>query len=92
MKLDKKQKLLFWIIIGVCALSAIVSIFGYTPKLLIGLSSIVVVMIWALWNPPKKHKEFNDRDRVQAMSRALGGSPPPELWTPKIPGKAKRKK
>ena len=92
MKPANKAEVLAWIVIATIALSVIAWLLGYTPKLIIGFGSITVIMAWALWNPPGKHKEFSDRDRLQAMSRALGGSPPPELWTPEIPGKAKKLK
>ena len=92
MKSANKRKLLAWIVIATITLSVTAWLLGYTPKLIIGFGSITVIMAWALWNPPEKHKEFSDRDRLQATSRALGGSPPPELWTPGIPGKAKKMK
>jgi predicted tellurium resistance membrane protein TerC len=92
MKSNNKKYILAWIILGTISLLVIAWLLGYTPKLIIGFGSIIVIMAWALWNPPEKHKEFSDRDRLQAMSRALGGSPPPELWTPDIPGKAKKRK
>jgi hypothetical protein len=41
--------------------------------------------IYSIWSPPPKHKEFSDSDRLEATTRALGGSYPPELWTPDMP-------
>ncbi|MDJ0804050.1 MAG: hypothetical protein QNI97_14335 [Desulfobacterales bacterium] len=77
--MNKKYMFLIFIAVGTSALSFIFVYFGKTPKLIIGLGSIIFIMIWALWNPPEKHKEFSDRDRLQATSRSMGGSPPPEL-------------
>ena len=43
------------------------------------------IVVWALvsmFSPPNKHKDFSDRDRPEATSRAMGGSgAPPELPT-----------
>jgi hypothetical protein len=47
--------------------------------------AIVCYTIYSVWSPPLKHKDFSDSDRLEATSRALGGSPPPELWTPDMP-------
>jgi len=42
-------------------------------------------MFYFLWSPPPKHKDFSDRDRLEATSRAMGGSgAPPELPTPEM--------
>ena len=79
--LNKKYMCLFGIAIGTIALSLIFLYLGKTPKLIIGLGTILFIMTWALWHPPERHKAFTDRDRLQAMSRALGGSPPPEIAT-----------
>ncbi len=88
--MNKKHIFLIFVAIGTSTLSIIFSYFGNTPKLIIGLGSIIFIMTWALWNPPDKHKEFSDRDRLQAMSRSMGGNPPPELWTPSSRGKKKK--
>lgn len=33
----------------------------------------IIFLVYALWNPPKKHKEYSLSDQQQATSRALGG-------------------
>ena len=80
--MNKRYMCLFGIAIGSITLSLVFLHLGKTPKLIIGLGTILFIMIWALWHPPERHKVFTDRDRLQAMSRALGGSPPPELSGP----------
>lgn len=55
------------------------------------LGVIVCSIAYFIWNQPKRHREFSDSDRLKATSRALGGSGPPELWTPDMPSKKKRK-
>lgn len=58
---------------------------------LVGLG-IVVWALTSLFAPPKKHKDFSDRDRLEATSRAMGGSgAPPEVPTPDIPEKKHHK-
>ncbi len=81
---------LIFVAIGTSTLAIIFLYLGNSPRLIIGLGSIIFIMTWALWNPPDRHKEFSDRDRLQAMSRSMGGSPSPELWTPS--GRSKKKK
>jgi hypothetical protein len=44
-----------------------------------------------LWSPPPKHKTFSDDDRLDATSRAQGGTGFPQLWTPPIAGMKRRK-
>jgi hypothetical protein len=40
---------------------------------------VVIWALYALFSPPKKHKDFSLHDRNQATSRALGGSGTPDL-------------
>jgi len=47
------------------------------PTLLIGL--LALFLIFALWSPPKKHRDYSLSDQQQATSRALGGSGPPDV-------------
>ena len=47
------------------------------PPLLVGV--LVLFLIYALWNPPKKHKSLSIYDQYKATSRALGGSGPPDI-------------
>jgi len=42
----------------------------------------IVIVIWALsslMSPPQKHKDYSLSDQKEAMCRALGGSPPPDI-------------
>ena len=48
-------------------------------------------MLYFLWTPPLKQKDFSDRDRLEATFRAMGGSAPPELPTPDMPEKKRHK-
>ncbi len=78
--------IIFGIILTIAELNPLVALIG---------GGIVWFVIYFLWSPPPKHKEFSDSDRLKATSRALGGSGPPELWTPPMPekkhGKHKKK-
>jgi hypothetical protein len=62
-------------------------IIGSRYVLIISLGTVCFILI-LMWSPPPKHKTFSDDDRIQAMSR--GGSGPPRLWTPGIPGAKER--
>ena len=55
--------------------------------LIFGLGIVCFILLF-MWSPPPKHKTFSDDDRIQAMSR--GGSGPPKLWVPRIPGAKER--
>jgi hypothetical protein len=90
MKIIQKYKIL--IIVFCCTLitAIIFWLLGYNYKIVIGFGILISFMVFALWDTPPKHKEFSDADRQQATSRAMGGSPPPELWTPDMPIKGKR--
>lgn len=63
----------------------------YNPLIALIVGGIVWFMIYFMWSPPSKHKEFSDADRIKATTRALGGSGPPELWTPPMPEKKHQK-
>jgi len=61
---------------------------GLNPLIALIGGGIAWFMVYFLWSPPQKHKEFSDRDRLEATSRAMGGSgAPPELPTPEMPEK-----
>ncbi|MDA8090257.1 MAG: hypothetical protein M0Z61_08580 [Nitrospiraceae bacterium] len=36
--------------------------------------ALAIFMVYALWNPPKKYKDYSLSDQEHATSRALGGS------------------
>src|SRR5215471_14431214 len=79
----KRNKLL--VIIGMTTFLVGGGLFiaGKSPALAIVLGAIVAFLVFALWDPPQKHKEFSDSDRVKATLR--GGSALPELPLPDIP-------
>ena len=60
--------------------------------LVLFMGGITFFMIFALWDTPPKHKEFSNSDRLRATYRALGASPPSELWTPDMPVKRNKHK
>jgi hypothetical protein len=91
MKIRQKYKILILIFFGTIITAVVLWILGYNPKIVIGLGILIFFMFFAMWDTPPKHKDFSDRDRLQATSRALGGSPPPELWTPDMPAKDKKR-
>ena len=49
------------------------------PFPMLGIGLLVLFLIYALWNPPKKHKDYSFSDQQQATFRALGGSGPPDI-------------
>jgi len=54
----------------------------------------VGIAVWALsslFSPPKKHKDFSDRDRLEATTSYGGSGTPPELPTPDVPEKKQHK-
>ena len=55
---------------------------GTSPALAVVLGAIAAFFVFVLWNPPQKHKEFSDSDRMKATLRT-GGLP--ELPLPDIP-------
>ena len=57
----------------------------YSPNIAIVCGVIAIVMVYAMWSPPDKHKEFSNSDRIEAMTRAMGGSPPAEFKPPDMP-------
>ena len=62
---------------GVIALIFIV--LGKNPLLILLIGVLVLFLVYALWNPPKKHKDFSLSDQWEATSRALGGSGSPDI-------------
>jgi uncharacterized membrane protein YfcA len=87
-----RKRLLVSIIAGIVVLAVLLSVIDKSPFAAIAFSAIVGFIIYFMWSPPPKHKDFSDADRLKAMSRALGGSGPPELWTPDMPHKKSRKR
>jgi hypothetical protein len=79
------KKYLIALIIGI-VLFGVILILARLNSLfaLVGIG-IAWFMFHFLWSRPPKHKDFSDRDRLEATSRAIGGSgAPPELPTPEI--------
>jgi hypothetical protein len=83
-----QTKLLIALIIFIILFGSVLILAGINP--LFG-GGIALFMVYFLWKPPSKHKEFSDADRMKATTRALGGSGPPELWTPQMPEKKHHK-
>jgi len=75
---DNLRELLIAAIVIVTVLY-VMSRSGYV--LIFGLGIVCFILIF-MWSPPPKHKTFSDDDRIEAMSRAYGASPPPKLWVP----------
>jgi hypothetical protein len=57
---------------------------------LIGVA-IIIFALYALFSPPKKHKDFTFSDQRKATGRALGGNAPPDA-SDVIPQEYKKKK
>jgi hypothetical protein len=83
----KRNKLL--VIIGMTTFLVGGGLFiaGKSPALTLVLGAIAAFLIFALWDPPQKYKEFSDSDRVKATVR---GSGPPALPVPDIPLKREK--
>lgn len=85
-------KFLIALIIGTILFAVILIFAGLNPMIALIGGGIAWFMIYFLWSPPPKHKDFSDRDRLEATSRAMGGSgAPPELPTPDMPEKKHHK-
>jgi hypothetical protein len=79
------KKYLIALIVGTILFGGILILMDLNPMLALIGGGIAWFMFYALWTPPPKHKEFSDRDRLEATSRAMGGSgAPPELPTPAL--------
>jgi len=78
----KRNKLL--VIIGMITflVGCVFFIAGKSSALVFVLGAIAAFLVFALWDPPPKHKEFSDADRVKATLR-VGGLP--ELPLPDRP-------
>ena len=55
-----------------------------------GIGLFALFLIYALWDPPKKRKDYSLSDQQQATSRALGGGGMTDLLDIK-PGEEKPK-
>jgi hypothetical protein len=87
-----RMKLLIALIIFTILFGSVLILAGLNPLIALIGGGITWFMVYFLWSPPQKHKEFSDRDRLEATSRAMGGSgAPPELPTPNMPEKKHHK-
>lgn len=83
-----RTKFLIALIIGTTLFGVILIFAGLNPLIALIGGGIGWFIFYFLWSPPPKHKNFSDRDRLEATSRAMGGSgAPPELPTPDMPEK-----
>ena len=65
---------------------------GRAPVVCVVLGIVAGLLVYLMGNLPARHKVFSDSDRLEATFRASGGSAPPELWTPDMPGRKGRKR
>jgi len=80
-----RAKLLISLIILTILFGGILILAGLNPVIALITGGIAWFMVYFLWSPPQKHKEFSDHDRLEATSRAMGGSgAPPELPIPEM--------
>jgi hypothetical protein len=61
----------------------------HKPLPVAALGGIVMFLVFALWDPPPKHKDFTYEDQIKGTARARGGSGPPEIPEPDIPRRGK---
>lgn len=86
-----QPKLIIAIIVSTIILGIALSIAGLNPLIALFGGGIAWFIFYFMWSPPRKHKEFTNADRLKATTRAMGGSGPPELWTPPMPEKKRHK-
>jgi len=80
-----KTKFLIALIILTILFGGILILAGLNPMIALIGGSIAWFMFYFMWSPPPKQKDFSDRDRLEATSRAMGGmGAPPELPTPDV--------
>jgi hypothetical protein len=73
------------LIVGTILFGGILILMDLNPMIALIGGGIAWFMYYFMWSPPPKQKDFSDRDRLEATSRAMGGSgAPPELPTPEI--------
>jgi len=78
------------LIIVTLVFGGILILAGQNPIIALIAGGLIWFMVRFLWSPPPKHKDFSDRDRLEATSRAMGGSgAPPELPKPELHEKKK---
>jgi hypothetical protein len=83
-----RTKFLIALIIFMILFGFVLILAGLNPLIALIGGGIAWFMVYFLWSPPTKHKDFSDRDRLEATSRAMGGSgAPPELPIPDMPEK-----
>jgi uncharacterized membrane protein YfcA len=75
------MKRLFIVIASISILIAAVILFFLAKDFIPIVIAVAVVILgfYALWRPPKKHKEFSLHDRDEATIRTFGGSGIPDL-------------
>ena len=87
-----RTKFLIALIIFTILFGFVLILAGLNPLIALIGGGIAWFMFYFLWSPPPKHKDFSDHDRLEATSRAMGGSgAPPELPTPDMPDKKHQK-
>ncbi|HYA15786.1 MAG TPA: hypothetical protein VEF33_15730, partial [Syntrophales bacterium] len=89
MKLKQKHRILIIIFLVTFITALVAWLFGYNPNIVICFGILISLIFFALWDPPPKHKDFSDRDRLEGTNKARG-NPPPELWRPDMPIKSKK--
>ena len=77
-----KNKVIIGILVVTGVLSLILQCFDKNPVPVIALGCLSSFLLYALWDPPPKHKTFSYKDQLKATTRALGGSGPPDLPEP----------
>ena len=80
-------KFIIGLIIFTISFGIVLILAGLNPLIALISGGIAWFMFYFLWTPPPKHKDFSDRDRLEATSRAMGGSAPPDIPTPDMPEK-----
>lgn len=77
-----KKFILISIIVSIGIISIVLKIIDKDIAPILGIGGIAFFLIFALWDPPPKHKNFTYKDQEKATFRALGGSGPIEIPEP----------
>ena len=85
-----KKQVIYIILILIIGTTLSLFYLGKNPLPLLFIGLLIAFLIYALWNPPKKHKSFSYSDQQKAMNRCVGGAP--ELPVPGRSKKIKKKK
>lgn len=89
-----KRVVLLIIAIATISIAVIVLVLDKNPMPALGIGLLALFLVYALWSPPEKHRDYSLSDQQQATSRALGGGGGTDLLDtkPKEQGSKRKEK